>query len=86
MFNSDLDSEFQIFRSSIPQRKVTILIIYFVYKLQIKKAYIVNLAIFKKPETNSRDRQPIKEFIVFLRVLRVCRNEGFRVYEGFESS
>ena len=29
MFNSDLESEFQNFRSSIPQRKVKILFIYF---------------------------------------------------------
>ena len=42
--------------------------------------------IIKKQDTNSRVRQPIKEFRVFLRVLRVCMNEGLRVDEGFEGS
>ena len=37
-------------------------------------------------QTNSPDRQPIKEFRAFLRVLRICKNEGLRVYERFESS
>ena len=44
------------------------------------------MASFKQLDKNSCDRKPIKKFRVFLKVLRVCRNEGLRVYESFEDS
>ena len=61
----------------------TNLILKFNFEDSIYNLYFESRAIVKNNGTNSRDHQPIKDFIVFLRVFR---DKCLRVYEGFEGS